>query len=193
VATLIFGMMQSLDGFVSRVTDGLQFPPPGEQLHRYFNDYVRGLSGIVYGRRMYEVMRYWDADKPDWDELAHDFASAWRAQPKWVASRTLKTVGPNATLIPEDVGALVRELKATRDGEMHVAGPELAGTLSALGLIDEYRLYFRPFVFGGGKPFFAGAVPPLRLVNSEYLPEDAMKLTYVRLAAAADEPDERKS
>lgn len=176
---LIFGMMQSLDGYVADV-EGKILPRPGDKLHRHFNDYARGLSGIIYGRRMYEVMRYWDEDKPDWDAAAHDFALVWRAQPKWVASRTLKTVGPNATLIPDDVGAFVRELKATGDGEIDVAGPELAGSLSALGLIDEYRLYLRPFVLGGGKPFFAGPVPSLRLVNTEFVGEEAVKLTYVR-------------
>ena len=175
---LVFGMMQSLDGYVAGAPRGPQLPPPGERLHRHFNDHVRALGGIVYGRRMYEVMRYWDDDQPDWDDVEHDFAAAWRATPKWVVSRTLESVGPNATLVRDDVGDFVRELKARLDGEIDVAGPELAGGLSALGLIDEYRLYFRPFTLGGGKPYFAGPLPPLRLVGAESVGEDAVKLTY---------------
>jgi dihydrofolate reductase len=175
---LVFGMMQSLDGYVAGAPGGPQLPRPGDALHRHFNDAVRASAGMVQGRRMYEVMRYWDDDQPDWDDVARDFAAAWRATPKWVVSRTLDAVGPNATLVREDAGAFVRALKAKVEGDIDVAGPELAGSLTALGLIDEYRLYFRPFVLGGGKPYFAGARPPLRLVGAEHVGEDAVRLTY---------------
>jgi dihydrofolate reductase len=175
---LVFGMMQSLDGYVDGVAGGLQLPPPGAALHRHFNDHVRGLVGILYGRRMYEVMRYWDEDRPEWGALEHDFAAAWRVQPKWVASRSLKAVGANATLVGDDVQAFVRGLKADVEGDIDVAGPDLAGSLTEFGLIDEYRLYFRPFVLGRGKPYFAGARPPLRLVATNPVGEDAVRLTY---------------
>jgi dihydrofolate reductase len=125
MAKLVFGMMQSLDGYVAGVADGPQLPPPGEMLHRHFNDLVRGLSGSLYGRRMYEVMRYWDDDEPAWGDVERDFAAAWRPKPKWVASRTLKSVGANATLVAGDLGDFVRRLKAEVDGEIDVAGPEL--------------------------------------------------------------------
>jgi dihydrofolate reductase len=175
---LVFGMMQSLDGYVAGAAGGPQLPRPGDELHRHFNDHVRGLAGIIYGRRMYEVMRYWDDDRPDWDGVERDFAAAWRATPKWVVSRTLESVGPHASVVRDDAGALVRALKATLHGEIDVAGPELAGGLTALGLIDEYHLYFRPFVLGGGKPYFSGARPPLRLVGAQSVGEDAVRLTY---------------
>jgi dihydrofolate reductase len=175
---LVFGMMQSLDGYVTGPAGGAQLPPPGEQLHRHFNDHVRQTAGILYGRRMYEVMRYWDDEQPHWDATERDFAAAWRAKPKWVVSTTLESVGPNATLVRDGVEAFVRDLKARLDAEIDVAGPELAGSLTALGLIDEYRLYLRPFVLGGGKPYFAGPRPPLRLVGTEAVGEDAVKLTY---------------
>jgi hypothetical protein len=111
---LVFGMMQSLDGYVAGVAGGPELPPPGIALHRYFNDHVRSLAGILYGRRMYEVMRYWDEDRPEWGAVEHEFAAAWRAQPKWVASRSLKSVGANATLVGDDVGAFVRRLNRSR-------------------------------------------------------------------------------
>jgi dihydrofolate reductase len=191
MARLIFGMMQSLDGYVAGPSGGpssegvlsaqaaAEMPPPGPTSFRHFVDNVRSLDGMLYGRRIYEVMRYWDEDKPDWDDHEHEFAAAWRPKPKWVASRSLKSVGPNATLIQGDVIDFARSLKAERKGDIDVAGPEIANVLSAAGLIDEYRLYFRPYILGGGKPYFAGPRPPLRLVNHEPIGEDAVRLTYV--------------
>jgi dihydrofolate reductase len=128
---------------------------------------------------MYEVMRYWDDDHNVESAEERDFAAAWRKQPKWVASRTLKSVGPNATLIEDDLEAVIRGLKAQRIGEIGVGGPDLARSLTDLGLIDEYRLYLRPIVLGRGKPFFAGPRPPLRLVASDLIGKDVIRLTYV--------------
>ena len=179
MGTLVFGMMQSLDGYVDGVADRLEFPPPGVALARYFNDHVRALAGSLYGRRMYEIMRYWDEDRPEWDAGDHDFAAAWRAQPKWVVSRTLNSVGANATLVGENVDAFVRRLKKDVDGEIDVAGPTLAASLTDLGLIDEYHLYLRPFVLGGGKPYFAAARAPLRIVSSDRIGEDAVRVRCV--------------
>jgi len=176
---LVFGMMQSLDGYVDGLKRGPQMPPPGAALHLHFNDRVRSIVGSLCGRRMYEVMRYWDEDRSEWTALERDFAAAWRALPKWVVSRSLKSVGANATLVGDDFEAFARKLKAEIEGDIDVAGPALAGSLTDLGLIDEYRLYFRPFVLGGGKPYFTGARPPLRLVAADPVGEDAVRLTYV--------------
>jgi dihydrofolate reductase len=174
MAKLVFGMNQSLDGYV----DHMAFAP-GPALFRHFIEQVRGLTGSVYGRRMYEVMRYWDEDLPEWGAEERDFAVAWRSQPKWVVSRSLTSVGPNATLIEDDLETAIRGLKAQHVGEIDVAGPELARSLSDFGLIDEYRLYLHPVVLGRGKPFFAGPRPPLRLVANDLIGEDAIRLTYV--------------
>jgi dihydrofolate reductase len=174
MAKLVFGLNLSLDGYV----DHQEFAP-GIALFRHFTEQVRGLTGSIYGRRMYDVMRYWDEDHPEWSSDFRDFAAAWRGQPKWIASRTLKFAGPNATLIEGDIEAVVRALKDQLAGEIEVAGPDLARSLGDLGLIDEYRLYFRPVVLGHGKPFFAGSRPPLRLVASDLIGEDTIRLTYV--------------
>ena len=128
---------------------------------------------------MYEIMRYWDDDQPEWGDDERAFAAAWRNQPKWVVSRTLKSVGPNATLIGDDLEGAIRTLKSERDGEIEVAGPNLAHNLTELGLIDEYRIYLHPVVIGHGKPYFAGPRPPLRLDAYERLGEDVIRLTYV--------------
>jgi dihydrofolate reductase len=133
-------------------------------------------------------MRYWDSD--DWDngdpamdhagsrEALSDFAVAWRAMPKWVVSRSLTEVGPNAALLGGDLEAAVRALKAERDGHIDVGGPKLAASLARLGLIDEYQMYVHPVVLGRGAPFFAGAWPTLRLLGSERLGGNAVWLRY---------------
>lgn len=174
MAKLVFGMNLSLDGYV----DHEKFAP-GPALFRHWIEHVRNLTGSVYGRRMYEIMRYWDEDDPEWDAERRDFAAAWRRQPKWVVSRSLKSVGPNATLVDDDLEATVRELKARHAGDIAVTGPTLARSLTDLGLIDEYRLYFHPVVLGHGTPFFAGPRLPLRLVASDRVDEDVIRLTYV--------------
>jgi dihydrofolate reductase len=174
MAKLVFAMNQSLDGYV----DHQEFAPD-PPLFRHFVEQMRDLTGSVYGRCLYEVMRYWDEDHPEWDAAERDFAAAWRAQPKWVVSRSLKSVGPNATLVQDDVEAVIRGLKAELAGEIEVGGPDLARSLTDLALIDEYRLYLHPVVLGRGKPFFAGPRPPLRLVAHDPIGEDAIRLTYV--------------
>jgi dihydrofolate reductase len=174
MAKLVFGLNQSLDGYVDH-----QAFAPGPALFRHFIEDMRGLAGSVYGRRMYETMRYWDEDHPEWGAEERDFAVAWRRQPKWVVSRSLKSVGPNATLVEDDLEAVIRGLKAQLIGEIEVAGPDLARSLTDLGLVDEYRLYIHPVVLGRGKPYFAGPRPPLRLVTSDLMGEDVIRLTYV--------------
>src|SRR5262245_49912515 len=174
MAKLVFGMNQSLDGYV----DHTGFAP-GPALFRHFIEEARGQAGSLYGRRIYELMRYWDDDQPEWDADRHAFAAAWRNQPKWVVSRSLKSVGPNATLVEYDPEGTIRALKAERNGEIEVAGPCLAQSLTELGLIDEYRIYLHPVVLGHGKPYFAGPRPPLHLMSNDRIGEDVIRLTYV--------------
>jgi dihydrofolate reductase len=176
---LIFGMVQSLDGYIDGPAVNVQLGPPGPILFRHFNDHVRGVDGLLYGRRMYKIMRYWDEGQPGCDEIVQDFAQIHRSKPKWVASRSLSSVGPNATLVQGDLIDFAAKLKSERDGEIDMAGAELANVLSAAGLVDEYRLYFRPYVLGVVKPFFAGPRPPLRLTKLDAIGEDAVRLTYV--------------
>lgn len=174
MARIIFGMNQSLDGYV----DHEKFAPDST-LFRHWIEHVRGLTGSVYGRRMYEVMRYWDEDHSEWTPELREFAMAWRRQPKWVVSSTLESVGPNATLVEGDLETVICDLKARLVGEIAVSGPDLARSLTDLDLIDEYRLYVHPVVLGHGKPFFAGPRPSLRFVGSDRIGEDVIRLTYV--------------
>jgi dihydrofolate reductase len=174
MSKLVFGMNQSLDGFV----DHTKFAPSPE-LFRHFVTEAQQQTGSIYGRKLYELMRYWDDDQAEWDVDKHAFAAAWRKQPKWVVSRTLKTVGPNAKLVEGELENVIRKLKAEREGEIEVAGPALAGALTELGLIDEYRIYLHPIVLGKGTPYFAGPRPRLRLVTHDVIDGDVIRLTYV--------------
>lgn len=174
MARLVVSMNQSLDGYIDHTAFG-----PSPALFRHFIEEARGQTGSVYGRVMYEVMRYWDDDDPGWGADERAFAAAWRRQPKWIVSRTLTSVGPNAELVGTDLEGAIRALKAEHDGEIEVAGPNLAESLAGLGLIDEYRIYLHPVVIGRGKPFFAGPRPPLRLVSHDLIDDEVLRLVYV--------------
>lgn len=179
MARLIFGMNVSLDGYVDDAGGNLVMPPPSPEVFAYWIEAVRRLDASIYGRRMYETMRYWDEDHDEWTEPLRDFAAAWRRMPKWVVSGTLREVGPNATLITGDIEAQVRDLKGRMAGTISVSGPEIAGLMTGFGLVDEYQLILRPFVLGAGKPFFHAACPPLRLLSSDRLDDETMRLVYV--------------
>jgi dihydrofolate reductase len=174
MATLVYGLQMTLDGFV----DHTAFDPSA-RLFRHFIEHTGEVAGSVYGRTMYEVMRYWEDDQPEWEPEEHAYAAAWRKAPKWVVSRTLDSVGPNATLISDDLEGFLRRLKAEHEGEIEIAGTILAQSATDLGLIDEYRIYLHPVAIGEGKPYFAAAAPALRLAAHEQLDDTVLRLTYV--------------
>lgn len=174
MAKFVFAMNVSLDGYV----DHDKFSPD-PVLFQHWTDQVQASSAAIYGRRIYEIMRYWEQDQPDWTEAEHAFAKAWRKQPKWVVSRTLTSAGPGATLVSEDVEATIRDLKDNLEGQVDVCGTILAQSAGDWGLIDEYRLYYHPVVLGSGKPFFAKVRPPLRLKASARVGDEAIRLTYI--------------
>jgi len=176
MAKLVYGLQQTLDGFI----DHTNFDPT-EKVFRYFIENTRQMAGSVYGRVMYDVMRYWDEDQPDWGDAEREYAAAWRDTPKWVVSTTLDAadLGPNATLVSHDLDGFLRKLKRDHEGEIEIAGARLANTATELGAIDEYRIYLQPVVAGHGKPYFAGARPALRLDRTQDIGDGMILLTYV--------------
>lgn len=174
MAKLVFGMNQSLDGFVDHTSFA-----PGPALFQHFIEEARQQTGAIYGRQMYEVMRYWDDENSEWNADERAFAEAWRKQKKWVVSRSLRSLGPNASLVEGDLQAAVLRLKLEQEGEIEVAGPNLARSLIELGLMDEYRIYLHPVVVGQGKRYFDGVRPALRLKASDRMEEGVMRLVYV--------------
>lgn len=176
MAKFVFGMNQSLDGYI----DHENFPPrPLPKLFQHNIERIGAIAGSLYGRKVYEAMQYWDEDRPEWDLAQHAFARAWRGQHKWVVSSRLTSIGPKATLAGSDLEATARSLKAEIDGVIEVNGPTLAQGLTELGLIDEYWMYLHPCVLGSGTPFFKGPRPGLRLKSHEVIDADVVRLVYL--------------
>lgn len=173
MAKLVYALNQTLDGYVDHNAS-----EPDAALFQHFVEDMRSLAGCLYGRRMYETMRYWDDDHEEWTDAEWAFAKAWRGRTKWVVSNTLKNVGPNAELIRDDLETVVRRLKSEQVGVIEVAGPHLAGSLTRLGLIEEYRIYIHPVATGQGKPYFTETPPPLRLLAHEQIGDQVVRLIY---------------
>ncbi|WP_448951698.1 dihydrofolate reductase family protein [Labrys neptuniae] len=181
MARLVYAMLTSLDGYIAGPPGGPTLPIPEPDLHQHFNDEMRTTAIALCGRRLYEVMRFWDS--PEREASASpvevDFALAWRETPKIVFSATLPAVGLNARLVKDNAVAVVQSLKAETEGEISVAGAELAACLARAGLIDEFRLYLHPIVLGGGKPYFqAGLSLALKPLGRESLPQSVTLLRY---------------
>jgi len=179
-AKMIFGMAQSLDGFVAAPDGEITLPPPEEAFHRHFNKQLKATAVSLYGRRMYEIMRFWEtADtNPESKPWEVEFAKFWQRVPKVVVSKTLREVGPNATLVRTDVESELRDLKSRTDGIFDVAGPTIAALCARYGLLDEYRLYYQPVVLGQGKRFFAEPPGPLKFLGASKLPQDTILVRY---------------
>jgi dihydrofolate reductase len=173
MARFVCSMNVSLDGYVDH--DRMV---PDADVFRHWIRAVQATENSIYGRKIYDLMRYWEVDQPDWGDAEREFAQAWRAQKKWVVSQSLPDVGPNATLISRDVEATLRGLKDRMPGTVEVSGTLLAQSLADWGLMDEYQLVLHPVALGSGKPFFAGPRPNLRLLDSDRIGDQVIRLVY---------------
>jgi dihydrofolate reductase len=184
---VIYSMGVSLDGFIAGPDGEIAVPAPGEELHRFHNRQARELGVHLLGRRLYEVLSYWDdfAEKnPSAPEHELEFARIWEEMPKIVFSRTLDRVGSNARLAGGDVAEEVARLKEEPGGDIAVGGAGLASSLMELDLIDEYGLVFHPVVAGGGTAYFSplGRGIDLRLVETQTFGNGVAYLRYRRAA-----------
>ena len=185
MARIVYEMMTSLDGYIEGPDGDIGLPVPEGELHRHFNDMMKQTSIALCGRRMYEMMRFWDSPDRETNasEVERDFARAWQETPKIVFSTTLRDVGPNARLANGDAENVVKSLKLETDGYISVAGADLAAHLARAGLIDEYRLYIHPVVLGGGKPYFQfGLSLTLKPFGTENLTQGVTLLRYAPAA-----------
>lgn len=155
---LIYSMGVSLDGFIAGPRGEGDWAAPDEELHRFHNEQARQLGLHLLGRRLYEVMSYWETAEernPSAPQHELEFARVWKELPKIVFSNTLTTVEGNTKLSRRDPVEEVQKLKEQPGEDVAVGGAALAASLTAHGLIDEYRLFVNPLVLGGGKAFFA--------------------------------------
>jgi dihydrofolate reductase len=154
MAKLIYSAITSLDGYIADEDGNFDWAEPDDEVHTFVNDLERPVGIYLYGRRMYEVMVYWEtaltvADQPP---SARDFAEIWQAADKVVYSTTLETVSSVRTRIERDFDPeAVRQMKATERSDISVGGPDLAAHAIKAGLVDECHLFISPVVVGGGK------------------------------------------
>jgi dihydrofolate reductase len=185
VSRVIYSLSVSLDGYVESPTGDIDWTSPDDELHQFFNDQTRATGTLLHGRRMYELMAaHWPTadENPSAPAVEVDFSRIWKAKPKVVFSRTLETVGWNSRLVREDAAEEVARLKRQPDNDMGVGGPALASTLIRHGLVDEFRLFVRPVVLGGGTPYFPALDSPLdlRLVETRTFGSSVVYLRYER-------------
>jgi dihydrofolate reductase len=155
VAKLIYSAIASLDCYVADEEGKFDWSAPDEEVHSFVNELERPIGTYLLGRRMYEVLAYWEtADAiADLPPFAHEFAEIWQAADKIVYSKTLDTVSSARTRIERDFEhEVIRQLKATAGRDITVGGPELAAQAIEAGLVDEFQLFVTPIVVGGGKP-----------------------------------------
>jgi dihydrofolate reductase len=151
---LIYSMITSLDGYVADNDGNFDWAAPDEEVHTFVNDLERPIGTYLYGRRMYEVMRYWETAHAltDQPSFMQDYAQKWRAADKIVYSKTLETASSARTRIERDFDPkAVLRMKAQAERDISVGGPDLATQALKTGLVDECHLFVTPIVVGGGK------------------------------------------
>jgi dihydrofolate reductase len=163
---LIYLLNVSLDGFVETPDHSLEWSTVDDEIHAWFNDQTRSLDATLYGRRLYEVMAgHWPTgeENPASTETEREFARIWNPMPKIVFSSTLEQVEHNSRLVKGDVGEILADVRREFDGDLGVAGANLAGQFVRRGLVDEYRLVIHPVVLGAGTPYWPELDAPIRL------------------------------
>jgi len=175
-------MMVSLDGYIARDNGDLDWALIDEELHTFINDQQAEIDTCLYGRRLYEVMTYWETADTNLSSPAYerDFARIWQRMPKVVFSQTLSDVVSNTRVVRDDPAEEVRRLKQQPGKAMEVGGATLAASCMELGLIDEYGLFVQPVILGSGIPFFPESADTthLQLVETRTFDSGVVYLRY---------------
>jgi len=151
MAKLIYSAITSLDGYLADEDGNFDWAEPDEEMHTFVNDLERPIGTYLYGRRMYEVMVYWEAVPAD-QPFIQDFAEIWQAADKIVYSTTLTTVSSARTRIERAFDPeAVRQMKASAERDITIGGAEIAAEAFRAGLVDECQLFIAPIIVGGGK------------------------------------------
>nr|WP_238362837.1 dihydrofolate reductase family protein [Actinopolymorpha pittospori] len=177
---MIYSALASLDGYVADKSGNFDWAAPDEEVHAFVNDLERPIGTSLNGRRMYDIMVYWETEGTGDDDSAvsRDFAQIWRAAEKIVYSRTLQTPSSARTRIERDFDpAAIKQLKESSTRDISIGGAELAGQALAAGLVDECHLFLNPIVIGGG----TRALPDDVAVQLELLDEHRFRSGVVHL------------
>jgi dihydrofolate reductase len=182
MAKLIYFGATSLDGYLADEKGNFDWAAPDEEVHAFVNELERPVGTYLYGRRMYEVMVYWETAHTiaDAHAVERDFADIWQAADKVVYSTTLDTVSTQRTRLERDFDPeAVREMKAAAGRDITVAGPHLASHAIKAGLVDEVQLLVMPVAVGGGKQFLPAKVRlDLELTDERRLRSGVVYLQY---------------
>ena len=182
MAKLIYSTISSLDGYIEDEGGKFDWAAPDEEVHAFVNDLERPVGTYLYGRRMYEVMVYWETARTPADQppFVQDFAEIWQAADKIVYSKTLETVSSARTRIERDFDPeAVRQMKATAGRDITVGGPDLAAQAIRAGLVDECHLFVAPIVVGGGNRALPNDVRlTLELLNERRFGSGVVHLHY---------------
>jgi dihydrofolate reductase len=183
MAKLIYSAIASLDGYVADEHGNFDWAAPSDEVHAFVNDLERPVGTYLYGRRMYEVMRYWETAPTSGEQPAvmRDYAEIWQAAEKVVYSTTLEDVSSTRTRIERGFDPdAVRQLKASEERDITVGGPELAAQAIKAGLVDEFHLFLTPVLIGGGNHFLPGGVRVnLELLHERRFDNGVVYLHYV--------------
>ena len=158
---LIYSGIASLDGYVVDKQGNFDWAEPDEEVHAFVNDRERAIGTSLYGRRMYEVMVFWETahEQPDLPAVGRDYAHVWQAADKIVYSSSLTEVGSARTRIePRFDPDAVRQLKADATADLSIGGADLAAQALRAGLVDEVTIYVAPVVVGGGTSLLPGGL-----------------------------------
>lgn len=182
MSKLIYSMIASLDGYVADESGDFRWAEPDAAVHSFINDLERSVGTYLCGRRMYEVMSWWETvgEASDIPPYIEDFAELWRAADKVVYSTTFAAVSSARTRIERELdAAAVQRMKAEAERDISIGGPTLASTAIAAGLVDEYRLFIAPVIVGGGlRAFLSGAREDLELLGERRFESGFVYLHY---------------
>jgi dihydrofolate reductase len=181
MATLSYSALASLDGVIADEQGRFDWAEPDAEVHAFVNDLERPVGTHLYGRRMYEVMVWWETlDLADVPPHIRDYAEVWRNADKIVYSRTLPSVSSARTRLEREFDPdAVRRLKEEAGRDLSIAGPGLAAHALAAGLVDEVHLLLSPHVVGGGTRAFPDGVHlPLELVDERRFGNGTVYLRY---------------
>lgn len=183
MSKLIYPMMTTLDGWISRPGGELDWVRVDDELHGFINAQQSNVDAYLLGRTTYEMMEaYWPtADQdPDTPGYVADYARIWREMPKVVFSSTLEQVSGNARLVSGDAATEIARLKSEASRDLSIGGPTLA--TSVLDLIDEFHIFLNPVAIGRGAPLVPGLAQTLnlRLAESRAFDLGVMFLRYGR-------------